>query len=210
MENPIIIIGANALGKAVLDIFNQNGVVVYCFLDDHEVLHNTEIADVSILGFSDDEAFLSLIGKKCEYFIASDDNSEKEVLAQSIIKNYKQKAVNAIHSKAIISETSAIGHGNLIDAAAVIKSFATIGDSCNINSGAIVGVNAQIGNFVQIGYNSIISENVIIEDNVFIGAGVTIVAGVKIGKNSRIGAGSVVVTAIPKNQTVFGNPAKTI
>ena len=54
--------------------------------------------------------------------------------------------------------------------------------------------------------------HVIIENNVYIGTGVVIFQGkpgrpLVIGENSVIAAGSVVTKSVPKNMTVFGNPA---
>jgi maltose O-acetyltransferase len=51
---------------------------------------------------------------------------------------------------------------------------------------------------------------VIIHNDIFIGANVTILKGVEIESGSIIGAGSVLPTRlkVPKNSTVFGNPAK--
>lgn len=54
------------------------------------------------------------------------------------------------------------------------------------------------------------TDPVVIEDNCWIGAGAIICPGVTIGKNSVIGAGSVVVSDIPKNSVVAGNPCKVI
>ena len=45
MENPVIIFGANHLGRAAKEIFETNSVVVYGFLDDSKKLHNTELAN---------------------------------------------------------------------------------------------------------------------------------------------------------------------
>ena len=49
-----------------------------------------------------------------------------------------------------------------------------------------------------------------IMDNVFIGCNTTILPNVKIGPNVVIGAGSVVVSDIPENSVVAGNPARVI
>jgi acetyltransferase-like isoleucine patch superfamily enzyme len=58
--------------------------------------------------------------------------------------------------------------------------------------------------------NDIGASPVVIEDNVFIGACAIILKGVTIGKNSVVGAGSVVVSNVPENVVVAGNPAKVI
>jgi serine acetyltransferase len=49
-----------------------------------------------------------------------------------------------------------------------------------------------------------------IEDDVDVGANVVILGDIQIGKGSKIGAGSVVLTSIPPNSTVVGNPGRCI
>ena len=47
-------------------------------------------------------------------------------------------------------------------------------------------------------------------DNVVIGAHAVLVGGVRIGVNSVVGANSVVLTDVPDNTTVMGNPARRV
>jgi len=70
MDNPVIIFGAGGLGRAAMEIFKNNGNLVYCFLDDDQSLHGKEIDDISVMGFTTDDGYLKHIGKKCEAFIA--------------------------------------------------------------------------------------------------------------------------------------------
>jgi len=207
MENPVIILGANPLGRQAKEILESNGNVVYGFLDDNKQLHNTEIDNVAVLGSTDDDGFLKLIGKKCEAFVAIDDNRLRKSAVKLLNEVRKVQPVNAIHSKATISKRAEIGHGNYIDIDVTIAPGAKVGAHCILHAKATIGVEASIGNFVQIGSGAQINQNVKIEDEVFIGAGVVIVAGVTIGKGARVGAGSVVVASVNANQTVFGNPA---
>jgi len=53
-------------------------------------------------------------------------------------------------------------------------------------------------------------DGITIEDNVWIGSRVTILKGVKIGHGSIVGANSCVVSDVPRNTIVAGNPAKII
>ena len=46
--------------------------------------------------------------------------------------------------------------------------------------------------------------------NTFIGSNATLVAPIKLGKNVFIGAGSVVINNVNDNQTLVGNPAKSL
>jgi sugar O-acyltransferase (sialic acid O-acetyltransferase NeuD family) len=207
MENPVMIFGGGGLGAMALDIFKKNGVVVYGILDDDLKLHNTEIDDVSILGSTDDDGFLKLIGKKCEAFVATDDNKLKKNLTQMLVDRRHIMPVNAIHSSAILGLLAEIGHGNMLTAGTIINAKAVIGSHCILHSGAVVDHGAILGDYVQVGAKSVIGANVKVGDGAFIGTGVIIVPGISVGKNARIGAGSVVIADVADKATVFGNPA---
>jgi sugar O-acyltransferase (sialic acid O-acetyltransferase NeuD family) len=210
MDNPVIIFGAGGLGKAALEIFQANEVVVYCFLDDDESLHGQEIGEISILGHTDDHGFTKLIGKKCDAFVAIDERDLREGVFKMLNERRKVMPINAVHPKAIISGNAYISYGLFADAGSVIGSFARVGVGCILHSNAVVGYEAELGEQVQLGAGSVISPGARIEDDVFIGAGVTIAGPVKIGKGARIGAGSVVVDHVEAGATMFGNPAKAI
>ena len=210
MENPVIIFGANYLGRSAKEIFESNGNIVYCFLDDNKNLHNTEIDTVTVLGSTDDDGFLKLIGKKCEAFVAVDDNKLRKSLVSMLQDERHVQPVNAVHKSSIIPESADIGYGNFIDAAVIIGPGAKVSNQCLIHAGAIVGTEASIGDFVQIGAGSIVNAGTIIENEVFIGSGVTIVSGITVGKGARIGAGSVVIGPVKAGDTVFGNPAQSV
>lgn len=210
MENPVIIFGANHLGRAAKDIFESNEVVVYGFLDDNKTLHNKEIDHAVVLGDTDNDGFLKLIGKKCEAFVAVDDNKLRKSLVKMIQEVRHMQPVNAIHKQASVSAKAEIGHGNLIDINVTIAPGAKIGSHCLLHAKAMIGVEAVIGDFVQVGSGSLINSGVTLEDEVFIGSGVTIVSGVTVGKGARIGAGSVVIAPVAAGETVFGNPAKKV
>ncbi len=210
MENPVIIFGANALGRAAKDIFETNHIVVYGFLDDNKKLHKTEIDEVVVLGDTDDDGFLKLIGKKCEAFIAIDDTKLRRNLVSVLKEERHVQPVNAIHPRAFVSPKAEIGHGNFVDFGSYLAPASKVGSYCLIHSNASVGVECVLGDFVQVGSGSNINANVTIEDEVFIGSGVTIISGVTIGKGARLGAGSVVIAPVKSGETVFGNPAQKV
>ena len=210
MNKPVIIICASELGKAVLEIFKSNNVIVYGFLDDNKKLHGTEIEDITILGSTIDDEYLKLLGKDCDVFVASDDNSWKASVIKSLKKDQKSMPVNAIHNDATIAKSAILHHGSLYNQGVKIGANAEISNHCIFHSGAIVDYGCRVGDFVQIGAGSIINSGVVIEDGAFVGSGVTIVSGVTVKEGARIGAGSVVIADVNKNETVFGNPAKSI
>jgi UDP-3-O-[3-hydroxymyristoyl] glucosamine N-acyltransferase len=194
MENPVIILGAQAVGTAALDAFLSNDVVVYCILDDEPKLHGTELLDVPVMGNTDDGELLKLLGKKCEVFVATEDAASRRSLTQMLHDEYEVVPFNCIHQRymgpnAVIAATAKLGAGILVGPNAVIEGQATVGDYAQLGSGALVGTGATVG------------------AGAFIGAGAVLVAGVKVGDKARVGAGSVVVADVAANQTVFGNPA---
>jgi len=208
MENPVLIFGAKGLGTVALDIFQRNNVIVYGFLDDDTALHNTEIGDTLVLGSTDDDGFLKLIGKKCEAFIAIEERNLRRNLVEMLNERRHLQPVNAIHESALLSGLAQIGHGNLVGARVVVNATAAVGQHNILQTGAIIEHGAAIGNFVNVGAGAVIGAGAAIDDDVFVGAGAVIVAGISVGKGASIGAGAVVVENVPKNARVFGNPAK--
>lgn len=208
--NPIIIFGAGGLGKAAMEIFQSNDVLVYGFLDDDESLQKTEINHISVMGRTDDQSFLKLIGHKCDAFVAISNRQVRRGLFKILNERRKIMPVNAVHQKAMISGSAFISYGLFANAGAVVGSFARVGIGCVLHSNAVVDYEATLGEYVQVGAGSIISPGAAIEDDVFIGAGVTIAGPVKVGKGARIGAGSVVIDHVDEETTVFGNPAQPV
>jgi sugar O-acyltransferase (sialic acid O-acetyltransferase NeuD family) len=210
VKTPVIIFGANHLGRAAKEIFESNAIVVYGFLDDDKNLHQKEIDDAVVLGATDDDGFLKLINKKSEVFVAIDDNKLRKTIVKMLQEVRHVQPLNAIHTKASVSEKAEIGYGNFIDHGAYLAPGSKIGSHCIINTKVTLGVETTLGDFVQVGAGSTINHGVQIEDEVFIGSGVTIVSGITVGKGARIGAGSVVIGPVKAGATVFGNPAQAV
>jgi sugar O-acyltransferase (sialic acid O-acetyltransferase NeuD family) len=210
MENPVIIFGANYLGRQVKDILENNGNVIYCFLDDNKKLHNTIIDEITVMGSTDDDGYLKLIGKKCDAVVAIDDFKVRKSIVTMLQEDRHVQPANVISKLALVAGSAEIGHGNFFDHQVVISAGAAIGNHTILQAGCIVGPEAKVGDFVQIGAGSIVNAGCEVENEVFIGTGVTIVGGISIGKGARIGAGSVVITPVKAGDTVFGNPAQSV
>ncbi|HRI78488.1 MAG TPA: NeuD/PglB/VioB family sugar acetyltransferase [Cyclobacteriaceae bacterium] len=210
MENPVIIFGANAIGRMAKEIFESNEVVIYGFLDDDKKLHGKALDDAVVLGSTDDDGFLKLIGKKCEAFVAVDDNKLRKSLVSMLQELRHMQPVNATHKLAQLSGRMEIGHGNFFDIGFSSGPGSSIGNHCLLHAKSHVGAETKLGNFVQVGAGAIINSGVTVEDEVFIGSGAVVISGITIGKGARIGAGSVVVSSVKAGETVFGNPAQKV
>jgi sugar O-acyltransferase (sialic acid O-acetyltransferase NeuD family) len=210
MQNPVIIVGAQQLGKTALDIFMSNQVVVYCFLEDNPELQGQEVNNIAVMGKTEDPEFLKLLDKKCEVFVAAEDATTRKSMVSLLKEEYQVVPVNAIHNFSFVSEHAWLGHGIMVNAGAVINANAKVGDNSIIQARAVIEADAIIGENVQVGSGAIINAGVNVGDEAFIGSGAVVVGGVKIGKKARVGAGAVVIADVPANQTVFGNPAKKV
>jgi sugar O-acyltransferase (sialic acid O-acetyltransferase NeuD family) len=210
MDKPVIIFGANGIGKAALEIFISNEITVFGFLDDDPSLHGKSILDINILGKTNDDGFLKFIGHKCESFVATDNNAERKSLVEMLKSRRKVMPVNAIHKLARLSPSAYFEYGNFINESVILGTLARIGSFNLVHSGAIIDIEATIGNFVQVGAGSVIGQGSVIGNEVFIGSGVTVVPGITVGKKARLGAGSVVIENVSEGVTVFGNPAKPV
>jgi sugar O-acyltransferase (sialic acid O-acetyltransferase NeuD family) len=210
MDKPVIIFGAGSLGKAALEIFQANNIVVYCFLDDDETLHGTQINDIGVMSHTDDHGYLKYIGQKCEAFVAEENPEQRKKIVSRLNERRKVMPVNAIHNSSVIAASAEMRHGCFVDAGVVIGSNAKIGNHCILHSGALVDYEVSLGDFVQVGAGSVIAAGAKVKEKVLIGSGVTIVGKITIGKGANIGPGSVVVRDVEAGATVFGNPAKEV
>jgi len=137
---------------------------------------------------------------------------------------------NSISSKATIGKNVKIWNFVYVGDDVEIGDNVKIGSLAHIDYDVKIGENTLIEGMVYIPPLSRIGKNVFIgpaaaltndpyprskklvgvtiEDGAIIGAGAVIKAGVTIGKNSVVAMGAVVITDVPENTVVVGNPAK--
>jgi serine O-acetyltransferase len=101
-----------------------------------------------------------------------------------------------------------------------IHPAAQIGDGLFIDHGAgvVIGETAEIGNDVTL-YQGVTlggtgfatgKRHPTVQDNVTIGSGAKLLGPITIGHGAKIGANSVVITDVPPNSTVVGNPGHPV
>jgi serine O-acetyltransferase len=101
-----------------------------------------------------------------------------------------------IHPAARIGRGLFIDHGSGV----VIGETATIGNDVTLYQGVTLG-----GTGFQTG-----KRHPTIEDNVTIGSGAKLLGPITVGHGAKIGANTVVITDVPANSTVVGNPGHPV
>jgi serine O-acetyltransferase len=101
-----------------------------------------------------------------------------------------------IHPAAEIGEGLFIDHGSGV----VIGETAKIGDDVTLYQGVTLG-----GTGFATG-----KRHPTVQDNVTIGSGAKLLGPITIGHGAKIGANSVVITDVPANSTVVGNPGHPV
>ena len=204
-----IIIGYSGHAYVVLDILlsQHHAIVGYC--DSVEKTDNP--FNINYLGKETDAYPLSILNKN-GYFVCIGDNKIRAKVLDKLTTLFDKAALNVIHNKAVCSnyiDWHPQG-GILVAANATINPFVKIGKGVICNTSCSIDHECIIGNYVHIAPSAVLCGNVKIGDNSFIGANSVIKQGITIGKNVIIGAGSVVISDIPDNGVIAGNPAKIL
>ena len=202
----LAIIGAGGHGKVVADLATILGWDSISFFD---AAWKDKLTDSRWLMLGDTSAFMEKSNEFDGVLIAI-GNCEirwKEFLK---IKNSVKALITLKHPNSTVSQYSKVGDGTVILAGSVVNTDAVIGKACIINVGSTVDHDCNLGNSVHVAPGAHISGGVTIGDASWIGVGSAIKQGVRIGKNVMVGAGAVVISDIPDDVTVVGNPARVV
>lgn len=101
-----------------------------------------------------------------------------------------------IHPAATIGEALFIDHGMGV----VIGETAAIGDNTTLYQGVTLG-----GTGFATG-----KRHPTVGDNVTVGSGAKLLGPIEVGNGAKVGANSVVITDVPPNSTVVGNPGHVV
>lgn len=209
---PLYIIGAGGFGREVAWLVERINAVSPAwnfkgFIDDNEVLWNTEVDGYKIHGG------ISIL-----------EQSKEDVWCVLAVGNaiVRCSGINRLQSFAHIhfatlidpsvkmSSSVTIGEGSIICAGTSITVDVNIGIHNIINLDCTIGHDAILEDFVTLYPSANVSGCVKIGTTTEIGTGAQIIQGKVIGSNTIIGAGTVVIKDIPDDVTAVGNPAKVI
>lgn len=205
----LLIIGAGGLGRLVHDYVRRDPAAfsdytLHGFLDTRPDLRLPRDIDVPVLGspldhrVADDEVFL----------LAAGDPAWRRELTLPLARQGADFI--GYHLRAEVGARSMIGRGVFAIAGVAVSVDSRIGDFVHLDRHAILGHDVTVGRYSVVGAMAFLAGGVQIGEAVTVHPRATIASGVTIGDGAIVGLGAVVVTDVPPNVTVFGNPARVI
>lgn len=205
MKERLIIIGAGAHSKVVVDIIEMMGTYeIEGLIDDHESI----VLGYKVIGTDDslERLFSSGINSA---FVAIGNNAVRERLYKQL-KAIGFNIVNAISPYAVISKHAHIGDGVAVMPGAVINADTHIGDGVIINTNASIDHDCFVGSFSHVAPGANVCGSCNIGTNCMLGVGCKVIDKTVIGDNTIVGAGAVVIKDIADNTVAVGVPAREI
>lgn len=211
LRKKVAIYGAGLGARQAMELirsggdFNAIGV-----FDDNPRIKGAEVAGLRVLGGWED--FLESVSEGNIAGIAISLHSEHRRTLMEKIKGAAPhiEHVALVDSRAIVSSGVIVSCGAFIEAGSVIGPETFIGEGVIVDSGSVVSHDCYIGAHSHLSPGCSLSGIVRLEGNVLVGVGACINSQVTVGRNVVITPGSAVVTDIPDDSVVSGNPARII
>jgi serine O-acetyltransferase len=130
------------------------------------------------------------------------------------------RVAHALHDAGVPVVPRAIAYVSRLVTGVEIHPAANIGDGLFIDHGmgVVIGETADIGDDVTL-YQGVTlggtgfatgKRHPTIGDNVTVGSGAKLLGPIEVGHGAKVGANSVVITDVPPNSTVVGNPGHVV
>lgn len=189
--------------------FSKDLIAIGLF-DDNPGIKGSEIAGLKVLGGWAD--MISLSSKKEIDGVAISLHSEHR---RKLIEKIRAQApdvelIPLVDVRAILGEGVVISSGAFIEAGSIIGPETFVGEGAIVDTGAVVSHDCYIGAHSHLSPGCCLSGIVRLEGNVLVGVGASVNSQVMIGRNAVITPGSAVMSDVPDNVVVSGNPARII
>jgi sugar O-acyltransferase (sialic acid O-acetyltransferase NeuD family) len=207
----ILIFGWGAQAKVVLEILSnaQEFKAESIFTLDQPVPQDHESYPILMFEWEDASIKRYKADGITKAIVVHADNNKKALYINKV-KSLGFDLINLIHPRACVATTAQLGCNIIVNANAVIHSYTSIADGTVVHSLANIGHNCNIGRCCNISPGAVLGGWVQLGEGSYIYLNSTVINNIKVGKHSIVGAGSMVVTDVPDNTTVMGNPAKTV
>jgi len=201
MSISIIIVGAF---HEIIELAEKNKVKVLGLIDNLRVGY---YYNYSVLGTDNDISKIFNQYKSVPLVITPDNPT----LREKLYKKYKKQGFKfacLVSNNAILSMSSSVGQGTIIQDGVNVSSEVTVGQFVKLNTYCNIMHNVIVGDFTTVAPNAVILGNVKIGKSCYIGANATLLPNIEICDKSIIGAGSVVIKNISSPGKYVGSPAR--
>lgn len=207
----LLIYGASGLGREMLDMIMEINLIspqyeIEGWIDDG-VPSGTIINNLAVLGNID---YIAEVDSGAVVLAIADPNIKEKLYNKIKAENAQIVFPTIIHPSSSVSPLSELDEGVIITRFCWVTANTKIGKCVLLNTRCDVGHDSRIGDFSSLMPSVNISGNVTIGKKVYIGVQSALLQGLSIGDSAIIGMGSKVMTNVPTNCTVLGNPAKII
>ena len=212
---PIIILGTGGSSidilDAIRDVNDAAGRDLYkCvgFLDDDESKHGQSVSGLTVLGpiasaaKHADARFINGISSPTWFW------KRDHIIAAAGIPPERFETI--VHPRASVSRAATVGRGVAILAGATVCAGAHVGDHVTILPACIVSHDCRIGDYTTMAGGACVSGSVRVGRCCYLGTRCAVREKLTIGDLCLVGMGSVVLSDVPENTVVVGNPARAL
>lgn len=202
-------IGAGQTGRLLGDIVSRiKTLECVGFLDRDPATHGKIFHDLRVLGGED---MLETLAGKVEGALPVFGDLSMRLRMFQRCRALGFKLPNVIDPSVLTASDLKWGQGCFASFGARLLTGVEIGDYVCVGTGVNILHDTTIGPNCVIGGGSTIGAGVTVGKNVSFGVGVQVASGRKrIGDNAKIGAGAVILSDVPDNSFMLGNPARAI
>ena len=190
--------------------FYEDEITAVGIIDDNPEVKGKEILRLEVLGGWDDFVRLASTGVIDSVVVSLHSEARRKIIERIRREAPHVHLIPLVDRRAIVAEGVSISPGAFVEAGAVIGPDTFIGEGVIVDTGAVVSHDCHIGAHSHLSPGSAISGIVRLEWNVLVGVGASVNSQVTVGRNSVITPGSAVVSDIPPDVVVTGNPARVI
>ena len=211
----LVILGGSGIGMIAASVANDLGTyTVLGFLNDVEPVGAKigRFNKIPVIGRTDDLS-IYLKDEEILFFVAyvGMQNEKKVYEKLESFKIPRERFATLIHPTAIIPKGYChIGTGVLMAPLSQLSPDTYIDDNCILLPNSFVGHDSVLARFAHVATNGVVGANVHIGKACHIGSNATIREKITIGDFSLVGAASMVLSDVPENSIVVGNPSRIL
>lgn len=206
------VLGAGGHAKVVIATLQAAGWEVASAWDDAEERHGSRILGVPVRGAIAEAAGVTEAAEAGVngYVIGIGDNRDRRRIAGGSAEGLDLPWISAVHPRATVHPSVALGEGTVVFAGAVIQPDTVVGRHAVVNTGASIDHDCRLGDFVHVAPGCRLGGGVSVGGGALVGIGSVVLPGATVGAWATVGAGAVVIRSVADGETTVGAPARPV